>query len=414
MTLQQSFSQKINQTFPRGISFAIAFFVLLGTVAAPESGRSRVLAQTESFPPNPLESTDRDPLLPSIDRPLTDFERRRLSEAILAFDAEALALFQAGNAEEAFAIWYRAIRLSRSLGVMEEVKSLARVGQIAWENGRTEDVQFIRKRLRTIQQQVEAEGTMTPELLMAFGEAYQQLRSIDDSIGIAQQLLANSRDRGDAKTEEELLNTLGELYLSKFDYVQAADIYRQLLAIAQAKPDSLHEGLYLQKLAEIYHQSSQPENAVIMKEQLAENYLNSQQLQFLPNLKISIGSDYEKLQEAERASQNYQEAFSLALALQQFGAAGEALTKLGDLYQTYNYDDFALQIYQRLITVEQLSYNYYGLMNVYDKMGKIYLKQGNAAQALAAFNQGLELARALSYREDYFLAQIQQVQQGGQ
>ncbi|MGH2414827.1 MAG: tetratricopeptide repeat protein, partial [Microcystaceae cyanobacterium] len=97
--------------------------------------------------------------------------------------------------------------------------------------------------------------------------------------------------------------------------------------------------------------------------------------------------------------------------LQEFGAAGEALTKLGDLYRTYHQDNYVLQIYQELLKVEQQSYNYYGLMNTYDRIGKIHLEQQNYAQALAAFKQALEIAKTLSYQEDYFISQIEQVNQ---
>jgi tetratricopeptide (TPR) repeat protein len=48
-------------------------------------------------------------------------------------------------------------------------------------------------------------------------------------------------------------------------------------------------------------------------------------------------------------------------------------------------------------------------MQTYDRIGQIYLKQKNYTQALTAFQQGLEIARSLKYREDYFLSQIEQI-----
>ena len=50
-------------------------------------------------------------------------------------------------------------------------------------------------------------------------------------------------------------------------------------------------------------------------------------------------------------------------------------------------------------------------MNAYDQMGQIYLEQKKYTQALAAFQQGLELAKSLQYQENYFTSQIEKVNQ---
>lgn len=370
---------------------------------------SPVLAQSGELPSDPLERPLADPLIPAIERPLSPFEQRLLREALDQLNAEAKAQLAQGNADAAWEIWYRELRLRRKLGRMEEIQALGRVGAIAWENNRTPDIQIIIKRLTLIQQQAQTEGELTPELLTAFAQAYEQLRDINHSLVIYQQILQNARQAGDVKTEEMALEELGRLYLAKFDYPNAAEIYETLLDRAQAKGDNYRGGIYLQKLAEIYTQALQPENAIKIKDELVQSYLDNQNLTAIPDLKISIGNDYKALTRAEQASQSYQEAFSLAWALQQFGAAGVALKQLGDLYEENAQDAFALQIYQELVKVEQASYNYYGLMSAYDKMGQIYLRNGQHDPALIAFQQALEIANSLSFKQDYFLNKIQEV-----
>ncbi|MBD3562790.1 hypothetical protein H6S82_28685, partial [Planktothrix sp. FACHB-1355] len=54
-------------------------------------------------------------------------------------------------------------------------------------------------------------------------------------------------------------------------------------------------------------------------------------------------------------------------------------------------------------------YNFYGMMNTYDEVGQLYLEYKNFAQALSAFQKGLELAQQLKHRESYFARQIQRV-----
>jgi tetratricopeptide (TPR) repeat protein len=389
----------------------LIFLFTILTVKFTEHCLNPNAVYAQSYPPNPLEIQTLDPLLPSIKRELRPFERSLLRDELDKLNAQANAQLQVGNDEQAFTIWYRELRLRRALGTLEEIQALGRVGGIAWEKTRTQDVRIINNRLIVIQQETEAKKTLNPELLTAFAQAYQQIHSLNDSLDIYQKILANARTEKDKVAEEESLNTLGQLYLAKFDYADAAVVYEELLNIAQAQNNAFNEGIYLQQLANIYTQAIQPGNAVKIKERLAENYLRNKKLTLLTNLKIALGSDYQALKQPEQANQNYQEAFSLAWSLQQFGAAAEALKKLADLYKAYEQDDYALKIYQELITVEQQSYNYYGQMQAYDQMGQIYLKQKNYSQALSAFQKGLEIARFLKYDEGYFQGQIEQVNQ---
>ena len=351
------------------------------------------------------------PNIPLINRPLTPLERRQLGESLDAMNSQAQALLNQGKETEAFNIWYEELRLRRYLGLLSETEALGRVGAVAWNRTRTEDVRIITQRLREIQQQAEIENTLQGELLNALATSYEQLHSLDNILSMYQKLLETARATGDLPTQESLLSKIGEVYLSRFDYSQAAPIYEELLKMAQGRGDSLQEGIYLQKLAQIYSEALQPQNAVKIKESLVDNYLKTQKVKAIPDLKILIGIDYEALKELEKASQNYQEAYSLAWALQQYGISGEALKKLGELYQKNQQEDYALQIFQELIKVEQKGYNYYGLMNTYDKIGDIYRNKKNYSEAISAFQKGLELARSIGHQENYFINKINQTNQ---
>ncbi|MDJ0843486.1 tetratricopeptide repeat protein [Crocosphaera sp.] len=361
---------------------------------------------------NPLEIPLDDELLPSVPRPLTPLEQKRLRRNLDELNQEAQQELDDGNDNEAFKIWYRELRLRRVLGRIEEVNALGRVGEIAWNKTRTEDVQIISKRIVELQQLSEQEDPLSPEFLIALANAYAKLHSLDNSIIVYQKVLNYARENDSPFTEKEALQGLGRLYLAKFDYPQAATIYEELLDMAQLEQNTYEEGLYLQALAEIYTASLQPNNAADIKQRLVDSHLASQNIEFVPPLKIDIGQDYETLDQPELASQNYQEAYALAWSLQLFGAAAEALTRLANLYTEYEQEDYALQIYQRLIQVEQLSYNYYGLMRVYDKIGEIYLENEQYEPALSAFQEGLILARSLNHNQEHFLSQIQKVNQG--
>ncbi|WP_293079565.1 tetratricopeptide repeat protein [Moorena sp. SIO3H5] len=367
--------------------------------------------------PNPLELTAPDPLLPSLspEEPLNPSERSRLKQALDELNAEAEAEFNAGNQSKAFDIWYREIRLRRVLGdPVAEVQTLGTVGGVAWNENNKQSVQLITARLEEIQQENEAEDSINLPLLKALGKAYEQIRVPGQALTVYDQILADARNQDDMATVEATLKTMGELHMAWFDYPKAAETYEELLAQALNQAQNQRERIneevaYLQQLAYIYDQDQQPDQALPKKQQLVDIYLSQGNDTQIPALKIAIASDYNSLNQPEKASQTYQEAYSLAWSLQQFAHASEALQPLAELYLTSKQPEFALQVYEVLLQVEQQSYNYYGLMNTYDKIGQVYLDMNNYPQALAAFQKGLDLAESLQHREAYFVNKIQLV-----
>ncbi|WP_424102161.1 tetratricopeptide repeat protein [Moorena producens] len=397
---------------PLGLKLSKWMVIALSAAILPLCFASVTLSQSsDNDNPNPLELTAPDPLLPSLspEEPLNPSERSRLKQALDELNAEAEAEFKAGNQSKAFDIWYREIRLRRVLGdPVAEVQTLGRVGGVAWNENNKQSVQLITARLEEIQQENEAEDSINLPLLKALGKAYEQIRVPGQALTVYEQILADARNEGDMATVEATLKTMGELHMAWFDYPKAAETYEELLAQAQSGRIS-EEVAYLQQLAYIYDQDQQPDQALPKKQQLVDIYLNQGNDTQIPALKIAIASDYNALNQPEKASQTYQEAYSLAWSLQQFAHASEALQPLAQLYITSKQPQFALQVYEVLLQVEQKSYNYYGLMNTYDKIGQVYLDMNNYPQALAAFQKGLSLAESLQHREAYFVNKIQLV-----
>ena len=401
-------------SFPR-LKFGIIVCTLLLGILTPSIFPRAGLSQTPA--PNPLTSDPSDPLLPPIPETdqeseteptysLTPRERRKLAEELDLLNTQAQGEYATGNVDEAFATWYREIRLQRVLGRVNEVQTLGRVGNIAWQDTRKLDAQLITNRLKTIEAESVALGELNLELLLALGQSYQQLRLPEQAANIYEQVLVLAQQAEDTEAQIAVLNQLGNLYLSWFNYPQAAQVYEQLLTLAREEFDQDSQTNYLQRLAFIYDQTEQTKEAVTVKEELIERYFQKQQLIVLPKLQISLADNYSFLGEPEPASQTYQQAFNLAWSLQQLNYAGEALEKLAQLYQEYNEPVYAVQIYQELLKLEQQSYNVYGQMTTYDQIGEIYLDQQDYSQALAAFRQGLDLANSLGYQQAYFQNKI--------
>lgn len=394
---------------------------LLGLAILPESGQAVPFIPAAPPPPaTTRELTDPlnparfavDPLVPA-SVPLTPFQRRRLREALDQLNQDAQNQWDAGNQEAALEIWYRELRARRKLSTLEEINALGRVGGIVWEKSRKDDVLAISNRLVAIEREQQQKKALTPEILTALATAYQQIRSLDESIVLYRELHGQAQQRLDIKAENQALGMLGELYLAKFDYPQAADIYEQLLIRAKSSKNIYAEGIFLQKLATIYSKASEAVNAIHINEQLLNRYVNNQKIELVPDLKIAIANDYSRLNQSEKASKNYQEAYTLAWSLRQYGAASLALKKLGDLYLANGQPNYALQIYQQLLRVDQQSYNYFGLMQTYEIIAQLYRNAKQYPPAITATEQALSLARSLKYqdREEALLGQLQTLNQ---
>ncbi|MBF2073397.1 MAG: tetratricopeptide repeat protein [Synechococcales cyanobacterium C42_A2020_086] len=379
---------------------------------------------------NPLELRQPDPLLPTmvLDRPLNPQERAVLQTALDELQRQGQAALEAGDLPGALALWNRELRLRRFLGPQAEIASLARVGEVAWRQSQTSELRFITLRLEQIEQELTGEpvagaGT-TPaseaavnsaaanyDVLLSLAQAYQAVRAKDRAVALYEKLLVQAQQQQDTVRQQQLLSTVAELHLGWFDYTEAANAYERLLVLSRAARDSATEIVALQKLAAIYQDSNQPEPAIAAQQQLVEVYQKQQNLAPIPALKLAIGDNYVALNRPDLAATSYQEAFAVARSVQQLAYASDALQRLASLYQSLNRLDDALIVYQLLLDVERQSYNSYGQMNTYAQIGQLHATRGESSQALAAFQQGLQIAQQLNYKVDFFNARIQEMMQ---
>lgn len=367
----------------------------------------------KKFPPSPLEITTPDPLLPDYTnkQPLSLEEKRSLSAALDKLNNDATAKLQAGDTERAFAIWNRELRLRRYLGKLAEIEALSRVGGVAYTKNNRQQIKYITQRLQVIQKQAQSTQTQDLQVLQALGEAYRQVRSPSDSVEVYNQVLTIVRDSSDITREIDTLKTIGKVHLDWFDYPAAATTYEQLLSLVSNNNDIAES---LKDLAYIYDRTKQHRKAIDARTKLLLVYRQRNDITQLAALKLAIGSDYEALakenpNEVDAAFQNYQEAYTMSWNLQQYVRAAEALQKLVSLYVAEGQTDDALQTSAILLQAEERASNFYGMMNAYEQMGKIYLQRQENQLALTAFQKGLELAQKLGYETKEFTEQIQKI-----
>jgi tetratricopeptide (TPR) repeat protein len=399
----------------RRVSIIVAFSLWL--LSNPALAQTKKPQQPNKFPPNPLEITTPDLLLPrkpDDKQPLTIQEQQELETALDKLNLDAAAKLQAGDKIAAFDTWNREIRLRRYLGSLAEVQSLSRVGEIAWRENERPQVQYVTQRLQSIQKPKKLPPVTDLELLQALGEAYQKVRSPQLALEVYKQILASVRQQQNSAAEVETLKTIGTIQMSWFDYPSSAATYEELLRLASARGERANEIAYLQQLAYIYEQARIPQQTVNARSKLADIYLKDNNIAEVPGLKIAIASDYEKLAKEnssllQNAFQNYQEAYTSAWEQQQYVRAGEALQRLIALYRSQGQIDEALQTSQILLQTEEIAGNFYGLMTAYDQIGQMYVQRKQYPQARTAFEAGLKIAQQLQHEESYFTEQIQKI-----
>jgi tetratricopeptide (TPR) repeat protein len=394
------------------ITTIIVWHLCIFTTLAAE----KKIEDLDRFPPNPLEITINDPILPNLPnkRELTATELQKLRTDLDGLNQEAQMTMQREDKKKAFEIWNRELRLRRFLGTLSEVEALSRVGEIAWNQNEREEVRYISKRLQVIQSEMEKQKNTDLQLWKSLGTAYQKIRIPKLGVLVYEQILILVKAQKDVSMEIETLKNIGELHLSWFDYSQAANTYQKLLNLAINQGDKNNELEYLEQLTYIYAQAKQPQAAIDILNQLVQIYTNQQNLNQIPALKLAIATNYESLAKEntnlkQQAFDNYQEAYTSAWQLEQYARAGEALEKLIAFYRSEKQIDAALQTGKILIETQTLANNFYGLMLAYDEIGNLYLERQEYAQALTAFEKGLAMAKQLKYQEAYFTQQIEKL-----
>ena len=388
------------------------------------------------FLSDPLKTKPRDPFLPTLteDRPLSLQELGDLAKKVDALDAEAQQFFAAGEADDAFLLWRRVIRLRRVLGPAEELNTIVRVSPLAWDTQRPADVQLLTLRTREIWAAVQAALGVAPKdkpfesepsasdparllvsgqtasditTLNALAQTFTTLRDVDSAVAVYETLIAISDRQGIDSTAQR--RSLAELHLQWFQFADAANIYLELLKTARASSDQNTEVAYLERLAYSYQQAPSLTNAVIAQTDLLSLYQARGEEKKLPELLLATAQNYRTLNQPNNAIKYYRAAYSAAQRLDQFSVSARVLKGLGALYQSLNLNSQALEAYNLLVPVEQQAYNTYGVMQAYDSIGQVQRSLGNSPEALKAFERGLALANQLGLSKDYFVEQIKTV-----
>ena len=385
---------------------ALAIALTLGT--APRA-LSQALPPAVRFPflADPLQDDPLDPLLPRpiVSRPLSPLELYALEQELdqLALEAEALA--QADQLEPARSIWRREIRLRRLLDVEAEVAAIDRVGQWLRDRTATQDLQLYAVRLNEIRADL-----VLPEdraLLERMATTYVVLGDVDAAAETRRDLADAALLAGDRLEHRRQLDILAALRADWFQFDQAAQVYGELVALAAADSFRSDEIRYLGLRAENLEQAQEIAGAIAQQQRLLTLYQADESLwpQIAP-LQHQVARNYRALGDLATAARQYQVAYTNAIEQQQLESAAIAISELAEIYKTLGRWADVSYLYEQLLLVEQQAHSAYGMMAAYDQLGQVHEQLGATPSALAAYREGLVLARVLGTQQAYFEAQI--------
>lgn len=389
-----------------GGPLVLAIALLFGTV--PQA-RAQALPPAVRFPflADPLQDDPLDPLLPRpiVSRPLSPLELYALEQSLdqLALEAEALA--EAGELEPARDIWRREIRLRRLLGVEPELAAIDRVGQWLRDSTATQDLQLYAVRLDDIR--ADLTWPEDQNLLESMANTYVVLGAIDAAAVLRRDLAEAARLADNEAEYRRQLEILAALRSEWFYFPEAAAAYDELVALNQVELNPDDERRYLTLQAENLEQAQDFAGAIALQQRLLILYQGDESLwpQIAP-LQHQVAQNYLALGDLDTAARQFQVAYANAIDRGQLEVAANAIDGLAGIYRGLGRWADVGYLYEQLLVVAQQSHSAFTMMAAYDELGQVHEQMGATPSALAAYREGLVLARVLGTRQAYFEAQI--------
>ncbi|MEO1069402.1 MAG: hypothetical protein AAFW95_09830, partial [Cyanobacteria bacterium J06638_6] len=371
--------------------------------------QGQVLRPEIRFPflADPLQDDPLDPLLPNpvVERPLSPLEQYALEQDLDQLALETAALDATGEAEQAQLAWRREIRLRRLLGIEQELAAIDRVGQVLRDRNATQDLQLYAVRMDEIRAELSLPEDR--ERLETMADTYVVLGAVDSAAEIYRDLADQAATSGDDDDQRQQLEILATLYADWFEFIPAAETYGELVGLAQASSDRDGELRYLEQQANNLEQAQDLAGAIALRQQLLSLYQTDPALwpQIAP-LQYQVAGNYRALGDLDTAARQYQTTYTNAIEQEQLAVAAVAITDLADIYKGFNRWEDVGYLYEQLLLVEQQAHNAFGMMAAYDQLGQVHEQLGVTSSALAAYREGLVLARVLGTRQTYFETQI--------
>jgi tetratricopeptide (TPR) repeat protein len=333
----------------------------------------------------------------------TEIEQELAQAAQL--DKQGEELIQAGNFEEAKALYQQALEIRQQLLASDALlvaRSFVFLGAVHQAQGNFEEAEtLIKQALAINQDKLGPNHSQTAAILNFLALSYQAQGRYAEAESLYEQALAiNQRQLGPDHIQTALsLNILATLYQTQGRYAEAEPLYEQALAINQQQlgSDHIQTAFSLNTLATLYQAQGRYAEAEPLYEQalaINQQQLGSDHIQTAFSLN-TLATLYQAQGRYAEAEPLYEQA--LLINQQQLGPnhhiTATGLNNLASVYESQGRYEEAESLFQQALVInqQQLGSNHPLTATSLNNLATLYESQARYEEAESLFQQALEI-----------------------
>ena len=189
----------------------------------------------------------------------------------------------------------------------------------------------------------------------------------------------------------------GNAFLHSGSYGQALEFYVNVIPGAIDRNDSLLVGIAYANMGNVYYFQGDYENALkndlLSLEYFSDGTSDRNSLVRKANLLSNIGSIYDETRQFEKAAQYYDQAYDLALTLDNHELLGNVLNNRGTLYRDQEMDDLALKYYKEALQLRESRGNKFGMARSNFSLGLYCFNHKRYDLAIDYLSNSVELGK---------------------
>jgi class 3 adenylate cyclase len=229
------------------------------------------------------------------------------------------------------------------------------------------------------------------------GEAYLEEEINDKASEFFLKALKVAEQSGFVDTKVSLINTIGALYSDMGNFPEGLKFFERGLSLSKVQDDKETMEMCVSNIGGIYYSLENYSKALeyLEKGLELENEMNDT-IGYATSLNL-ISIVLLELNKNEEALQKSNQALEIFETLNNEEGILESYFNLGDMNLTLGNFNVALEYFNMCLNSDFLDESDYAKMNIYDKLGNVYLKIKDYEKAQFYCKQSLDLAKKIGF-----------------
>jgi tetratricopeptide (TPR) repeat protein len=245
----------------------------------------------------------------------------------------------------------------------------------------------------------------TARVLAMHDVAYNYLYSnTDSSAWYAQQAMTLSKKINYERGVIRSMNDIGNALNGTGSYSTALEIFLEVLERSEKLQDEKLKGVSFNNIGEVYKSQGDYREAISYGlRSLAINLAMQDTIHQLINY-INLGEYYEKANLLDSGLTYANQAYQLALKINDVETTGDILLILGNIHSGLGNDDIALPYYRKAVLANQLVGNDLSLSKSFYSMAQLFKRTGNTDSGFVYLKKSYETALKISDKNGMLVA----------